>query len=300
MEHEGREGGAQPVPDDQRRHFHAYLEPIMYLFARNIGDLTEAMQRQTVTLADRHQREQEDRIARQEEAMRRQQADFVERQEASFRQQREALEVLVCNVTAERPRDMFREISTFSGNPIEFTAWLAAVNRVREARQIPDAEAIAECAAKLVRSAREWHDRVGVGQATWAGWQTLFRSTFAPRMSMLQWYAEAVCRQLPKEPVTAYILAKAKWLRQCPEEFAEARFVPFVIRGFSNPELRAALSRNAPVTIAGLLEAVGEMEQYQPVSLTFLRPSNTAPFAHAAPAAYDRGENSRMVGRPAA
>ena len=48
------------------------------------------------------------------------------------------------------------------------------------------------------------------------------------------------------------------------------------------------------------------MEQYQLVSLTFLRPSNTAPFAHAAPAApppvaaYDRGENSRMVGRPAA
>ena len=219
---------------------------------------------------------------------------------------REALEALVRNVTAERPRDMFREIPIFSGNPTEFTAWMAAVNRVREARQIPDAEAIAECASKLVGSAREWHERIGAGQATWAGWQTSFRNTFAPKMSMLHWYAEAERPQLPKEPVIAYILAKAKWLRQCPEEFEEARFVPFVIRGFSSSELRAALSRNAPVTIAGLLEAVNEMEQYQPVSLAFLRPSNTAPIRHAAPAAeqpvagYDRGENSRMVERPAA
>ena len=120
----------------------------------------------------------------------------------------------------------------------------------------------------------------------------------------LQWYAEAERRQLPKEPVTAYILAKAKWLKQCPQEFEEPRFVPFVIRGFSSSELPAALSRNAPVTIDGLLEAVNEVQQYQPVSLAFLRPSTTAPFAHAAPAAqqtfavYDRGENSRLVGRP--
>ena len=145
-----------------------------------------------------------------------------------------------------------------------------------------------------------------MGQATWAGWQTLFRNTFAPKMSMLQWCADAKRRQLPKEPVIAYILAKAKWLRQCPEEFGEARFVPFVIRGFSNSELRAAFSRNAPVTIAGLLEAVNEMEQYQPVSLAFLRPSNTAPTSRAAPteqqpvAAYDRGENIRLMGGPAA
>ena len=84
------------------------------------------------------------------------------------------------------------------------------------------------------------------------------------------------------------------------------RSIGQLVRGFSSSELRAALSRNAPVTIADLLEAVNEMEQYQSVSLAFLRPSNTAPIAHAAPAAqqpvagYDRGDNSRMVGKPAA
>ena len=169
-----------------------------------------------------------------------------------------------------RPRDIFCEVPTFSGNPDEFTVWLAAVNRVREARQVADM-AIVECSAKLTDSARERHERVGVGQATQAGWQALFRTTFAPKMSILQWYTEAERRQFPKEPVTAYILAKTKWLRQCPEAFEEARYLPIVIRGLGCSELRAALSRNPPVTIAGLLEAVNEMEQYQPVPVAFLR-----------------------------
>ena len=163
--------GAQPVPGGHRvnPHVHADLAPIMNMFTTSIGQLVQAMQRQTFTLADRHQREQEGLIARLEEAMRQQQADFMERQEASFRQQREALEALVRNVTAERPRDIFREVPTFSGNPDEFTVWLAAVYRVREARQVADAVAIAECSAKLVGSAREWHERIGVNQDTWAG-----------------------------------------------------------------------------------------------------------------------------------
>ena len=110
---------------------------------------------------------------------------------------------------------------------------------------------------------------------------------------MLQWYSEGGRRQFPKEPVTAYILAKAKWLRQCPEVFEEARYLPIVIRGLGSSELRAVLSRYAPVTIAGLLEAENEIEQYQPVPSAFLRQSNTAPVARAAPAspvvpAYDR------------
>ena len=80
-------------------------------------------------------------------------------------------------------------------------------------------------------------------------------------MSILQWNTEAEHRQFPKEPVTAYTLAKAKWLRRFPEAFEEERHLPMVIRGLGSSELRAALSRNAPGTIAGLVEGVNEMEQ---------------------------------------
>ena len=129
MNGEDGEDGAQPLPGDHHvnPHVHADLAPIMNMFTASIGQLVQAMQRQTLTLADRHQREQEGLIARQEEAIRRQQDDFVARQEESFRRQRETLEALVRNVTADRPRDIFREIPTFSGNPDEFTAWLASV-----------------------------------------------------------------------------------------------------------------------------------------------------------------------------
>ena len=64
------DGGVCAVPRDQEavrgnRLVHADLEPIMDLFTRNIGNLIEAIQRQTLTLADRHQREQEGLITRQ-------------------------------------------------------------------------------------------------------------------------------------------------------------------------------------------------------------------------------------------
>ena len=178
-------------------HVHANLAPIMDIFTERIGHLVRAMQEQTFTLAEQSTRSSGSYRASTSDPIQQQQADFVARQEELFRRQGEALETLVRNVTADRPRDIFREVPTFSGNPDDFTEWVASVNRVREACQVTNEVAIAECASKLVDSAREWHERVGVVQNTWAGWQALFRCTLAPIMTMLQWYTEAERRQLP-------------------------------------------------------------------------------------------------------
>lgn len=74
------------------------------MFMTGIGTLVQAMQQQTATFAERQQEQQLVLNAQQQVALQQQQAYFVARQEEVFRQQREALEALVRNVAAERPR----------------------------------------------------------------------------------------------------------------------------------------------------------------------------------------------------
>ena len=98
---------------------------------------------------------------------------------------------------------------------------------------------------------------------------------------MLQCYEGAERPQHAREPVTDYILDKARWLRQCPDAFGEARFIPYIVRGLNSSELRAALSLNAPISVAGLLETVAAMEEYQPIPTATGRQSNAVPAASA-------------------
>ena len=264
------------------------VEPLMRMFTAGIGQIVAAMQQQTAALAERQQEQQVLLAAQQQAALQQQHAVFTAQQEEAFREHRVAMEELVRNVTAERPRDAFREIPVFSGNPDEFAGWLAAVNRVREARHIVDAVAITECATKLTGIAREWHDRVGVGQATWEAWQARFREAFAPKMSMLEWlYLVETRSQRLKETAATYILEKSKLLRQCPEPLGEAAYLPHLIRGLNSAELRGALSRDVPATIEALMETIAGMEMYQPASLSFLR--RPTPIAATAAPSIPRG-----------
>ena len=153
--------------------------------------------------------------------------------------------------------------------------WIAAANRMRHGRVAIDAVAIQECAAKLTGVAREWYDRIGVGNDTWAAWSTGLRETFGPKMSLLEWHYLMETRvQRHRETASAYILEKTKLFRQCPVPVNDADCIPFLIRGLRSAELRGALSRDVPQTVGELIRTIAGMEAYQPTSFAFFRASN--------------------------
>ncbi|KZS05614.1 Uncharacterized protein APZ42_031149 [Daphnia magna] len=145
--------------------------------------------------------------------------------------------------------------------------WLQLVNRKALAENWGDVDKRRAAISSLFGKALNWQEEIGANIPQWDDWIDGLRRAFEIQLTEVQWQMMVEGRkQLPNEPGSTYALEKLKLCRRRAIPLADAKLIPYLIRGLYRPEMRSVMMGNPPVSVnAGMsLFRISSRNTYRP------------------------------------
>ncbi|KAK4017340.1 hypothetical protein OUZ56_032287 [Daphnia magna] len=128
--------------------------------------------------------------------------------------------------------------------------WLQLVNRKALAENWGDVDKRRAAISSLFGKALNWQEEIGANIPQWDDWIDGLRRAFEIQLTEVQWQMMVEGRkQLPNEPGSTYALDKLKLCRRRAIPLADAKLIPYLIRGLYRPEMRSVMMGNPPVSV---------------------------------------------------
>ena len=151
--------------------------------------------------------------------------------------------------------------------------WIRIVNQVGNTEGWTNVQKGQVAIRRLGGVALQWHMQTGNNIPGWANWSQALSTTFANRLSPLEWYRLMDAKvQQSGETGVAYAMEKIRLFDSSPHVLTDAQKVSYLVDGLANWRHIAGMMSNPPVDVEAFLTRLRDLEALPVTSRSMTAP----------------------------
>ncbi len=155
--------------------------------------------------------------------------------------------------------------------------WIRVVNQIGDTEGWTNVQKRQVAIRRLGGVALQWHMQTGNNTPGWANWSQALSTTFANRLSPLEWYRLMDAKvQQSGETGVAYAMEKIRLFDSSPHVLTDAQKVSYLVDGLANWRHIAGMMNNPPADVEAFLTRLRDLEALPVTSRSMIGPLASA------------------------